>query len=79
MLDSAPSATASLLLDLYQSLRQLQLVGPDDLVELGLAPEPRLDLEARIPVAWLLRLWQLAAELKMGGIAFLRVILISKA
>ena len=62
MLDSAPSATASLLLDLYQSLRQLQLVGPDDLAELGLAPEPRLDLEARIPVAWLLRLWQLAAQ-----------------
>lgn len=62
MLDNAPSATASLLLDLYQSLRQLQLVGPDDLVELGLAPEPRLDLEARIPVAWLVRLWQLAAQ-----------------
>jgi AraC-like DNA-binding protein len=62
MSDTAPSATASLLLDLYHSLRQLQLVGPDDLAELGLAAEPRLDLEARIPVAWLLRLWRLAAE-----------------
>lgn len=62
MLDTAPSATASLLLDLYQSLRRLQLAGPADLVELGLAPNTQLDLEARIPVAWLLRLWQLAAE-----------------
>ena len=62
MLDTAPSATASLLLDLYQSLRRLDLAGPTDLAELGLAAEPRLDLEARIPVAWLLRLWQLAAE-----------------
>jgi AraC-like DNA-binding protein len=62
MLDTAPSATASLLLDLYQSLRQLQLVGPDDLTELGLAPNSQLDLEVRIPVAWLLRLWRLAAE-----------------
>ena len=43
-------------------LRRLQLVGPADLVELGLAPNAPLDLEARIPVAWLLRLWQLAAE-----------------
>lgn len=62
MLDSVPSATASLLLDLYQNLRQLQLAGPADLAELGLAPERPLDLERRIPVAWLLRLWQLAAE-----------------
>lgn len=62
MLDSVPSATASLLLDLYQNLRQLRLAGPDDLAELGLAPERPLDLERRIPVAWLLRLWQLAAE-----------------
>ena len=62
MLDHAPSATASLLLDLYQSLRQLQLAEPADLAGLGLAPERPLTLEARIPVAWLLRLWQLAAE-----------------
>ncbi|WP_068829121.1 AraC family transcriptional regulator [Pseudomonas sp. BMS12] len=62
MLDHAPSATASLFLDLYQSLRRLHLVGPDDLAELGLSGEPRLDLEARIPVAWLLHLWQRAAE-----------------
>ena len=62
MLNTAPSATASLLLDLYHSLRRLQLVGPADLVDLGLAPNAPLDLEARIPVAWLLRLWQLAAE-----------------
>ena len=59
MLNTAPSATASLLLDLYHSLRRLQLVGPADLVELGLAPNAPLDLEARIQVAWLLRLWQL--------------------
>lgn len=62
MLDKAPSATASLFLDLYLNLRRLQLAGPDDLVELGLAAEPRLDLEMRIPVAWLLRLWQLAEQ-----------------
>ena len=43
MLNTAPSATASLLLDLYQSLRRLQLVGPADLVELGLAPNTPLD------------------------------------
>lgn len=57
---TAPSASASLLLDLYQALRSLQLAGPDDLLALGLAPEPPLDLEARIPVAWLIRLWQVA-------------------
>ena len=62
MLDHAPSATASLLLDLYQSLRRLQFAEPGDLVELGLGEEPHLDLEARIPVAWLLHLWQRAAE-----------------
>ena len=62
MLDHAPSATASLLLDLYQSLRRLQLVGPADLVALGLGEEPHLDLEARIPVAWLLHLWRRAVE-----------------
>ena len=57
---TAPSASASLLLDLYQALRSLQLAGPDDLLALGLAPEPPLELEARIPVAWLIRLWQVA-------------------
>lgn len=62
MLDTSPSATASLLLDLYQSLREQQLAGPADLAELGLAPERPLDLETRIPVAWLLRLWQLAEQ-----------------
>lgn len=62
MLDTAPSATASLLLDLYQSLRRLQLAGPSDLTDLGLASDAQLNLETRIPVAWLLRLWQLAAE-----------------
>ena len=37
---TAPSASASLLLDLYQALRSLQLAGTDDLLALGLAPEP---------------------------------------
>ena len=67
MLNTAPSATASLLLDLYQSLRRLQLVGPADLVEVGLAPNAPLDLEARILVAWLLRQFMSAAGLGPPG------------
>ncbi|UUY10191.1 AraC family transcriptional regulator [Pseudomonas sp. J452] len=70
---TAPSASASLLLDLYQALRSLQLAGPDDLLALGLAPEPALDLETRIPVAWLVRLWQLA--LRRGAPADLGLLL----
>lgn len=55
-----PAGTASQLLDLYLSLQRLALVGPDDLHELGVAPEQLQDLERRIPLSWVLHLWRLA-------------------
>lgn len=57
-----PSASASLLLDLYQALHRFGLVGPDDLAELGMTPAQLLDLERRVPVELLLRLWRQAAS-----------------
>ncbi|MBD9485311.1 AraC family transcriptional regulator ligand-binding domain-containing protein [Pseudomonas sp. PDM14] len=62
LLADTPSATASQLLDLYLSLHGFGLVGPDDVRELGLEPEQLRDLERRIPVAWVLHLWQRAAS-----------------
>lgn len=56
-----PSASASLLLDLYQALQRFGLCGPADLAELGVSGAQLLDLERRVPVEWLLRLWQQAA------------------
>lgn len=60
LLANTPSATASQLLDLYLSLQGFGLVGPDDLRELGVAPEQLTDLEMRVPVRWALHLWQCA-------------------
>jgi AraC-like DNA-binding protein len=57
-----PSASASLLLDLYQALQRFGLVGPADLQELGMTPAQLLDLERRVPVELLLRLWHKAAS-----------------
>ena len=61
-LADTPSATASQMLDLYLSLHGFGLVGPQDVRELGLEPEQLGDLERRIPVAWILHLWQRAAS-----------------
>jgi AraC-like DNA-binding protein len=57
-----PSASASLLLDLYQALQRLGLCGPTDLAELGVSGAQLLDLERRVPVDLLLRLWRQAVS-----------------
>lgn len=57
-----PSASASLLLDLYQALQRIGLAGPDDLAELGVSDAQLLDLERRVPVELMLRLWRKAAS-----------------
>lgn len=62
LLANTPSATASQLLDLYQSLLRFDLVGPEDLRELGVEPDQLNDLEMRIPLRWVLHLWQRAAS-----------------
>jgi AraC-like DNA-binding protein len=62
LLADTPSATASQMFDLYLSLHGFGLVGPQDVRELGLEPEQLGDLERRIPVAWILHLWQRAAS-----------------
>ncbi|MEK1904596.1 MAG: AraC family transcriptional regulator [Pseudomonas sp.] len=62
LLPISPSATASQLLDLYLSLQGFGLVGPEDLRELGVELEQLRDLEMRIPVSWILHLWQRAAS-----------------
>lgn len=61
-LTNPPSGTASQLLDLYLSLQGYGLVGPEDVRELGVELEQLRDLERRIPVAWVLHLWQRAAS-----------------
>ena len=66
LLANTPSATASQLLDLYQSLLRLDWVGPQDLRELGIEAEQLNDLEMRIPLHWVLHLWQRAASRGAG-------------
>lgn len=61
-LPHTPSATASQLLDLYLSLQGFDLVGPDDLEELGVELEQLKNLEMRVPVRWALHLWQRATS-----------------
>lgn len=58
----SPSATASLLLDLYLSLQGLGLVGSTDLQVLGIELEQLRNLEMRVPVRWAVHLWDHAAS-----------------
>lgn len=73
LLANTPSATASQLMDLYQSLLRLDWVGPEDLRELGIEPAQLNDLEMRIPLRWVLHLWQRAASRGAGPELGLRV------
>ena len=73
LLANTPSATASQLMDLYQSLLRLDWVGPEDLRELGVEPDQLSDLEMRIPLRWVLHLWQRAASRGAGPELGLRV------
>jgi len=59
-----PTASAALVLDLFDGLNEFNLINSDDLQRLGITREQLLHVESRAPVSLIHKLWQCALEKK---------------